>query len=75
MGEPVVLIASGDLRLSANRKCWPAQQKMEADKRARVEAAHAAEAEAKARRINMEKAEKQSEGASLLLDRISRDLP
>src|SRR5260221_6396439 len=24
------LVASGDLRLSANRACWPAQQKMEA---------------------------------------------
>src|SRR5689334_21390296 len=30
MPEPVVLIASGDLRLSANQKCWPAQQKVEA---------------------------------------------
>src|SRR5258707_297433 len=29
MAEPVVLIASGDLRLSANQKCWPAQQRME----------------------------------------------
>ena len=29
MGERVVLIASGDLRPSANLKCWPAQQKME----------------------------------------------
>jgi L-fucose isomerase-like protein len=29
MPEPIVLIASGDLRLSANRVCWPAQQKME----------------------------------------------
>ena len=26
----VFLIANGDLRLSANQKCWPAQQKMEA---------------------------------------------
>lgn len=25
----VVLVASGDLRLSANQKCWPAQQEME----------------------------------------------
>jgi hypothetical protein len=25
----VLLVASGDLRLSANRKCWPAQQEME----------------------------------------------
>lgn len=29
MAEPVVLIANGDLRLSANQKCWPAQQRME----------------------------------------------
>ncbi|MGD0202119.1 MAG: fucose isomerase [Bryobacteraceae bacterium] len=29
MPENIVLIASGDLRLSANRVCWPAQQKME----------------------------------------------
>jgi hypothetical protein len=38
MGEPVVLIASGDLRLSANRKCWPAQQKMEEEVMAAVRA-------------------------------------
>ncbi|HLK18610.1 MAG TPA: hypothetical protein VKT81_06620 [Bryobacteraceae bacterium] len=30
MGEPVYLIASGDLRLSANQKCWPAQESVEA---------------------------------------------
>src|SRR5580658_5527728 len=30
MSEPVVLIASGDLRLSANQKCWPAQESVEA---------------------------------------------
>ncbi len=30
MAEPIVLIASGDLRLSANRVCWPAQQAAEA---------------------------------------------
>ncbi len=29
MAEPIKLIASGDLRLSANRVCWPAQQRME----------------------------------------------
>jgi L-fucose isomerase-like protein len=29
MPEPIVLIASGDLRLAANRACWAAQQKME----------------------------------------------
>jgi L-fucose isomerase-like protein len=27
--KPIYLVASGDLRLSANRKCWPAQQEME----------------------------------------------
>src|SRR5579863_1381690 len=27
--HPVILIASGDLRLSANQKCWPAQQHVE----------------------------------------------
>jgi hypothetical protein len=30
MPQPVILIASGDLRLSANRDCWPAQQRAEA---------------------------------------------
>ena len=30
MPEPVFLIASGDLRLSANQKCWPAQESVEA---------------------------------------------
>ena len=30
MPESVVLIASGDLRLSANQKCWPAQERVEA---------------------------------------------
>jgi hypothetical protein len=29
MPEPVILIASGDLRLSANQQCWPAQQRAE----------------------------------------------
>ncbi len=29
MPEPVVFVASGDLRLSANQKCWPAQQRVE----------------------------------------------
>src|SRR5580698_7134809 len=38
MGEPVVLIASGDLRLAANQKCWPAQQKMEQEVMAAVRA-------------------------------------
>jgi hypothetical protein len=28
--SPVYLVASGDLRLSANRLCWPAQKNMEA---------------------------------------------
>jgi L-fucose isomerase-like protein len=30
MSQPVILVASGDLRLSANQQCWPAQQRMEA---------------------------------------------
>src|ERR1700736_6159673 len=30
MSEPVILIASGDLRLAANQKCWPAQERTEA---------------------------------------------
>jgi hypothetical protein len=30
MPEAVILIANGDLRLSANRVCWPAQQQAEA---------------------------------------------
>ena len=30
MPDPVVLIANGDLRLAANQKCWPAQEKVEA---------------------------------------------
>ncbi|MGC8794371.1 MAG: fucose isomerase [Bryobacteraceae bacterium] len=29
MPEPVILIASGDLRLAANQVCWPAQQEVE----------------------------------------------
>ena len=28
--DEVLLIASGDLRLSANQTCWPAQSQMEA---------------------------------------------
>ena len=30
MPQPVILIANGDLRLSANQVCWPAQQEAEA---------------------------------------------
>src|SRR6266700_4184727 len=30
MPEPVILIASGDLRPAANQKCWPAQARTEA---------------------------------------------
>src|SRR6266850_6028703 len=30
MSDAIVMIASGDLRLSANQKCWPAQQRVEA---------------------------------------------
>lgn len=37
--SPVQLIASGDLRLSANRKCWAAQEAMERQLTAAVEAA------------------------------------
>ncbi len=29
MPDPVILIANGDLRLAANRKCWPAQARAE----------------------------------------------
>ena len=29
--QPVYLVANGDLRLSANVECWPAQQQLEAD--------------------------------------------
>src|SRR5262245_3418909 len=29
MPEPVILVANGDLRLSANQKCWPAQSRVE----------------------------------------------
>jgi hypothetical protein len=30
MSNPVILVANGDLRLSANQKCWPAQERAEA---------------------------------------------
>jgi hypothetical protein len=30
MSDAIVVIASGDSRLSANQKCWPAQQRVEA---------------------------------------------
>ena len=36
--RPIHLVASGDLRLSANRVCWPAQQAMEAALRRAIEA-------------------------------------
>ena len=29
MTDPVIFIANGDLRLSANQKCWPAQERVE----------------------------------------------
>lgn len=29
MPEPVIIVASGDLRLTANQLCWPAQQRVE----------------------------------------------
>src|SRR5450755_4536318 len=30
VSEPVIFIANGDLRLAANQKCWPAQERVEA---------------------------------------------
>jgi len=30
MSDAIILVASGDLRLSANQKCWPAQERVEA---------------------------------------------
>ncbi len=29
MAQPIIVIANGDLRLAANQKCWPAQQRAE----------------------------------------------
>ena len=29
MSDTVLVIANGDLRLAANRQCWPAQNEME----------------------------------------------
>ena len=29
MANEVLLVANGDLRLAANRKCWPAQKEVE----------------------------------------------
>src|ERR1700694_1932029 len=29
MSDPVFVIANGDLRLAANQKCWPAQERVE----------------------------------------------
>jgi hypothetical protein len=37
--KPIYLVASGDLRLSANQKCWPAQQQMEDAVQKAIEAA------------------------------------
>lgn len=37
--KEILLVANGDLRLSANRKCWPAQRDMEARLTAAIEAA------------------------------------
>ena len=37
MPHEIQLIANGDLRLSANRKCWPAQRDMEASLTAAIE--------------------------------------
>ncbi|MFO0914946.1 MAG: fucose isomerase [Pirellulales bacterium] len=35
--KDVLIVANGDLRLSANQVCWPAQQQMEADLAAAIE--------------------------------------
>ena len=37
MGQEICLIANGDLRLSANRKCWPAQAEVESKLIASIE--------------------------------------
>ncbi len=39
MPHEIQLVANGDLRLSANRKCWPAQRDMEARLTAAIESA------------------------------------
>ena len=41
MAKDILLVANGDLRLSANRKCWPAQRDMEAQLTAAIEGAGA----------------------------------
>src|SRR4051812_8878935 len=41
MSKPVVLVANGDLRLSANQKCWPAQERAEEAVMAAIRAAGA----------------------------------
>ncbi len=38
MGKDILLVANGDLRLSANRMCWPAQREMESQLVAAIEA-------------------------------------
>ena len=37
MGKDILLVANGDLRLSANRKCWPAQEEVERKLTAAIE--------------------------------------
>ncbi len=37
MGQEIFLVANGDLRLSANRKCWPAQVEVESQLIAAIE--------------------------------------
>ena len=37
MGKDVILVANGDLRLSANQTCWPAQAEVEAKLTAAIE--------------------------------------
>ncbi len=39
MPQPVIVVASGDLRLAANRKCWPAQERVESSVMAAIRAA------------------------------------
>jgi hypothetical protein len=31
MADSIVIAANGDLRLSANQKCWPVQERLEAE--------------------------------------------
>jgi hypothetical protein len=73
----VQLIANGDLRLTANQKCWAAQQAMEADLKKAVEAegyelvrAHAYKADHKHGFIQSQK-----EGMEVFRDGVDPDVP